>query len=295
MIRRIARWLIGICFKRYRRPWKHGPVKIKDRVSHKHFTLMWRPDGYAETQIFRHGLYGSWERRSLLIWAHLSADVAEILDIGANTGIYSLLARTNNPHATIVAVEPIPINAAALESNIVANNANIIVERVALSDREGVGVMYMLEDRVNYMTAINHDRYALHPEIVGSSKVVPIQVPIATWSTVQGKYNVSNPQLIKIDVEGHEVEVLHTLYDHIRARRPTLLLEIMSSINASRINTMLDGLGYAFISIDEKSHSAVRVSSLWDNDHQNFLLCRPEIAQKLVARGLVRNAEERSY
>jgi FkbM family methyltransferase len=284
--------ILGPFFARHERPWRPGLIAIKDEISRTTLLLSWRPDSFMETQFFQHGLYGGWERHSLRIWAHVSSDASEILDIGANTGIYSLLARKNNPEATIVAVEPIEINANVLQTNINANEAGVIVERVAMSEVSGEAVMYMLKDRLNYMTSINDNRYAPHPEIIGKSDVVPVTVPLLTWPDLQAKHSLVGPDLIKIDVEGHEVPVLRSLQTHIVQRRPTILLEVIGSENASAINDMLLGLNYVFISVDESGCKASIVDSLWDNDHQNFLICRRDVAQSLVSRGLVQGVVE---
>jgi FkbM family methyltransferase len=252
--------------------------------------MTWRSDSMMETQFFRHGLYGAWERQSLRIWAHLCADAHEILDVGANTGVYSLLARKNSPSATIVALEPISANADVLQANVDANDANVIVERIALSDRDGEAVMYMLKDQLNYMTSINDNRYARHPEIAGRAAVVPIGVSVATWETLKAKRHLTCPDLIKIDVEGHEVAVMRSLYAHIAEHRPTILLEVIGDENAASVNEMLRPLDYVFVSIDEVGRTATEVESLWDNNHQNFLLCRRGIGDALRRKGLIRAA-----
>ena len=292
MMKRAVKRMLGYFIARYRLPKESGLIEIADECSGQKLLLTWRPDSMMETQFFRYGLYGAWERHSLRIWAHASVAAQEVLDIGANTGIYSLLARKNNPRATIVAVEPVPVNADVLQANIEANSAGIIVERMAMSDTDGEAVMYMLKDQLNYMTSVNDDRYALHPEIAGDTEVVPIRVPIGTWDGLQQKHSLAGPDLIKIDVEGHEVAVLKSLQHHIARHRPTLLLEIIGADNAATINAMLSGLDYVFISIDESSCQAKAVDSMWDNDHQNFLVCRPEIARSLVSKGLVQGPTE---
>lgn len=288
MIKTIAKQVLGTFVRRYRIPSRPGLISVWDEVSRQHIMMTWRSDSMMETQFFRYGLYGAWERQSLRIWAHLCVDAHEILDVGANTGVYSLLARKNNPSAKIVALEPIPANADVLQANLDANVAGVVVERIAMSDSDGEAVMYMLKDQLNYMTSVNDNRYALHPEIAGRGTVVPIGVPVMTWATLKAKGELKRPDLIKIDVEGHEVAVMRSLYAHVAQYRPTILLEVIGAENADSVNEMLRSLDYVFISIDEVGRTATVVESLWDNDHQNFLLCRQEVADALRTNGLVR-------
>ncbi len=286
MIKKTAKRILGTVIRRYRMPSAPGLIAVQDQVSGQRLMMSWRPDSMMETEFFRHGLYGSWERHSLRIWASLCSTASEILDIGANTGVYSLLARKNNPSATIVALEPVPANADVLQVNVDANAAGVIVERFAMSDRDGEAVMYMLKDQLNYMTSVNDDRYALHPEIVGQSTVVPISIPIETWATLKTKHGLKGPELIKIDVEGHELAVMRSLHAHVAEHLPTILIEVIGDENAASLNAMLRHLDYVYISIDEADRSAKVVESLWDNDHQNFLICRAEVADVLRSRGL---------
>lgn len=293
MIKKATKRLLGTFFPRYRTPSQPGLIPVWDEVSGQRLLMTWRSDSMMETKFFRYGLYGSWERHSLRIWAHLCAGAHEILDVGANTGVYSLLARKNNPSANIVALEPIPANADVLQANVDANAAGIVVERVAMSDHDGEAVMHMLKDQLNYMTSVNADRYALHPEVVGQSTVVPINVPIATWATLKSRHGLKGPDLIKIDVEGHEVAVMRSLQTHVAERRPTILIEVIGDGNATSLNDMLRELEYSFFAIDETGRSAKLVESLWDNDHQNFLICRREVAELLQSKGLVSVAATR--
>lgn len=286
MIRLAAKRILGTMLRRYRLPMRRGFIEIHDEIAKKTLKLYWREDSFMETEFYRYGLYGSWERHSLRIWAHVSRGAQEILDVGANTGIYSLVARNNNPTARIIAIEPIQINADILEANIDANHADVIVERMAMSDREGEAEMFMLRDRLNYMTSLNDNRYARHPEIAGQSEIVTTKVPVGTYRTLAEKHALDGPDLIKIDVEGHEVAVLGSLLPLIRNHRPMILLEVIGDDNARAINEMMNGLGYVYLSIHEKGQRAIFSPVLWDNDHQNFLVCRREQALQLQQVGL---------
>src|SRR5436305_6739082 len=50
---------------------------------------------------------GGWERESLRIWSELCTQADCIVDIGANTGVFALLAKTINPKARVIAFEPV--------------------------------------------------------------------------------------------------------------------------------------------------------------------------------------------
>jgi FkbM family methyltransferase len=261
-------------------------IKIPDSIAQKTFQMSMRADSYIESLILAKGLYGDWEKESLKIWAELSKKCGIIIDIGANTGIYSLLAQNNNPKAKIIAIEPVDINFGVLSQNIKQNRFPINVEKVALSDKEGIAKMYMLKDRLNYMTSVNDDRYALHPEIKGNIEVVEIEVPIKPFSYIHQKYNLDDINLIKIDVEGHELTVIKSMMLYLEKYKPSLLIEIIGDENAKELDNLLKIIGYEYISIDEINKSVV-VNKLWDNDHHNFLICNKDIIKYLEFKNLV--------
>ena len=65
---------------------------------------------FMENELFWLGFNGGWEKKSLEVWVKLCKHCSTIFDIGANSGIYSLVAQSVNPEAEIFAFEPIPGN-----------------------------------------------------------------------------------------------------------------------------------------------------------------------------------------
>ncbi len=62
--------------------------------------------GRIENETYWKGLFNTFEHEMGWIWIMLSKKSHVILDIGANTGIYSLVAKTVNPSSEIYAFEP---------------------------------------------------------------------------------------------------------------------------------------------------------------------------------------------
>jgi FkbM family methyltransferase len=261
-------------------------IRIKDSIAGKPFQMYLREDSMMERFFLSKGLYGEWERESLKIWAELSKKSKTIIDIGANTGVFSMVAQNNNPLAKVIAIEPIAINFEVLTMNRRQNNFPVHCENVALSDSTGTAKMFVLRDRLNYMASVNDNRYALHPEIQEGASIEEIEVPIKPFSYVNDKYKLENIDLIKIDVEGHEITVLNGMLPYIKKSRPLILIEVIGDDNADVIDKMFTNLGYRFVSIDEAS-KAVVVNKLWDNDHHNFLLCNDSTIEFLKKKGLI--------
>ena len=261
-------------------------INVHDEVAKKSFFLYFRRDCLMEAKILEKGLYGGWEKESFKIWANLSQNSNIIFDIGANTGIFSMLAANNNNNANIIAVEPVNLNCELLNMNIEKNKFNIHAEKVAISDKEGIAKMFMLKDQLNYMTSVNDDRYAKHPEIRGNADVVEIEVPIVPFSKIFEKFQLATIDLIKIDVEGHEITVLKGMMSYLKKYKPAILIEVIGDENAQVMNLMFDEIGYSYVAIDEINPSKV-VEKLWDNHHHNFLVCMPVHIQLLKKLQLI--------
>nr|WP_305891407.1 FkbM family methyltransferase [Methylomonas sp. SURF-1] len=203
------------------------------------------------------------------------------MDVGANTGIYSLISKSNSPFAKIIAIEPIDVNFEVLHNNIIKNNFSIITEKVALSNYQGSATMFALKNKLNYMTQIDKNRYALHPEIAKNHEISKILVEVKSFDYFAFKYDIEDIDLIKVDVEGSELSVLETLWPILSSNLPSIILEIIGNDSADRINELLSTLDYDYFSIDEIGRRITKVDRLWDNNHQNFLICKAEILEYL--------------
>jgi FkbM family methyltransferase len=265
---------------------KQNTISVFDDVSKSTFKLVLRDDCYIEKEIQQFGLYGYFEKESLKLWSKLCKDSSVIIDIGANTGLYSILAKVNNPNSQVLSIEPIHTNFSVLKSNIKINKFQINTEQVALSNVKGVAKMYMFKDKLNYMTSINSNRYEGNPEIIQGKEIVEVDVPLEKFSTLFNKYAFSSLDLIKIDVEGHEVEVLSSMIELIKKYKSTILVEILTNDVAESLNLLFKDLGYYFIEIDEVSMPK-KVEKLNENHHHNYLVCNQDIYLKLCNNKLI--------
>lgn len=261
-------------------------INIKDDIGQKTFKMYLRDDSFMENIILSKGLYGEWEKESLKIWAELSKKSQIIIDIGANSGIYSMLAQSNNAEAKIIAIEPVGINFMILTKNIKKNNFPIKLERVALSDSEGTAKMFILKNKLNYMTCVNDNRYATDPKLQDDAEVVEIEVTLKPFTYIIEKHDLNRIDLIKIDVEGHEPKVVNAMLPYLEEYKPNILIEIIGDNNAEILDRMFQKIGYKYISIDEINKSVV-VDKLWDNNHHNFLICGECEIEYLKSKQLV--------
>src|SRR5580693_5946929 len=91
----------------------------------------------VDWQLHRSFAYGSWEPEVVRsIQSHVKRGM-RVLDIGAQSGFYSLLlSRLIGPEGLVFAFEPLPANYRILEENVSLNHiSNVVVIREAVSDQ----------------------------------------------------------------------------------------------------------------------------------------------------------------
>ncbi|MDQ3100589.1 MAG: FkbM family methyltransferase, partial [Bacteroidota bacterium] len=217
-----------------------------------------------------------WEKISLRLWEQLAQRSDVIFDIGANTGIYSLIAGTVNRKATIIAVEPIQRVYKKLVHNIGLNGLNITPLNVAISDHDGTAPIY---DQVEseHVLAVSLQPGWNQPHI----KTTAVEVSIRTVASIMEELSLPRVDLLKIDVEGHELSVLNGFKQIIEQDQPSMLLELLSPESAETASALIARVNYVFYSIDERTWPPEQVDRLEKSRYHNVLICLPEVARKI--------------
>lgn len=174
-------------------------------------------------KIARVGLY---EKESLeylnALLARLDAPV--VLDIGANIGNHSLAFATQA--AAVHAFEPLPEVVAVLEHNVRQNGLkNIHIHRYALSDENSEAVLY--QNRSGNVGGSSFDRSAGDVEAVRVAKQI--------GDEVVRELGIDRIDLLKIDVEAHEVYVLKGLMNTLQKQRPFIMMEWADQLTIARL------------------------------------------------------------
>lgn len=245
-------------------------VKVDDLKS---FRI--RHHGYeVENEIFWNGIYGGWEKHSLRIWKELCATAETIFDIGANTGVYALLAQTVKPNSNVYAFEPVERVFKKLEYNVNLNGFDIKCIKKAVSNFDGKATIYDSDSEHIYSVTVNKNT---NPQ---SEKPVPVEIETIKLDSFIKQEGITSIDLMKIDVETHEVEVLEGFREYIHTFQPSMLIEVLNEEVASGIQELIDGIDYVFFNIDENTGIRM-VPKLSKSDYYNFLICKRDIAEKL--------------
>ncbi len=232
--------------------------------------------GYMqENDIFWKGIPNGWEKKSLALWIELSKNCNSIFDIGANTGVYALVAKTINPTAEVYAFEPIPAVYKALQKNIASNNFNIKSYELGLSDYDGKAKIFLLHGvDFDYSVTVNKN-------LRTRSKVDEVSIDVQKLSTFIEFNAISKIDLMKLDVETHEVEVLKGMGIWLKQFKPTLIIEVLSDEIAEQLNEIFKDMDYLYFNIDDEKNSIRQTDKITKSYSWNFLLCTKLTAQNL--------------
>ena len=156
-----------------------------------------------------HKVRGSLEQEMLNLRGLVSTTEVAI-DVGANYGIWSYAL--SKLYRKVEAFEPNPVCAAELEAS---NIGNLNIHNVALSSLRGSAELHI-------PTAFGVPRAGLGTfnTVKGAQKT--IKVPVERLDD----YNFVGVSLIKIDVEGHELDVLKGAEATMLREKPVMVIEI---------------------------------------------------------------------
>jgi len=199
-----------------RRFWPAMRTTVNDIVFDLH-----PADNTTEFRLFTTGEPDEPESLAALV-SRVRERKVRVFDIGANCGLYALtLARAAAAGSTVHAFEPSPVMAARLERNVSLNglDACVKVHCVALGASTGHATLNV--------HAKNHGQSSLLTLEAGAGTVSVAQDTLLTF--VGEGTPESTSTIVKIDVEGHEDDVLHPFLERCPPDRlpDAILVEVV--------------------------------------------------------------------
>jgi FkbM family methyltransferase len=140
-----------------------------------------------------------------------------IWDVGANIGYFSTrFARWTGPQGTVYAFEPAPDTAARLRKA-TAPFPNVRIVQQGLSDAEGA---------IGFLRDSNPDGATSRIAVSGDGSAEET-ITITTGDSLIAGGTVTAPDVVKMDIEGHELEALTGIAGLLRTRPPRhLFIEV---------------------------------------------------------------------
>lgn len=133
-------------------------------------------------------------------------DIKAIVDVGANIGAASVMLLTLFPQAKVIAIEPEPGNVAMLERNLAPYGERAVVIQAALwPTAEPLQVV-----RHHYRDKLDWSNQVKPADNTAST------VPGITMQEILEMQKLTSIELLKIDIEGAELEVLQGNTDWLK-------------------------------------------------------------------------------
>lgn len=210
------------------------------------------------------------------------------IDIGAHYGFYTLLVASVSPNTRVLAFEPSPVNVTALRENVSLNGfANIEVEELALSNSNESKIFHVAE-------ASDSGGFTNHP-LAKTAWEIPVTARRLDSLQIDGL--LDQPVLIKLDAEGHELEILEGMRSILETnRRLELVIEFNPKCLRSaghrpvEVLEFISRLGYAIFFLDDKKRIPYKVLPQqfdeWvqkvGNGYFNVFCCRQETSLSVL-------------
>ncbi len=243
-----------------------------------------------ENQLFWKGLDG-FEPNSLKLWAKMSKNSETIFDLGANSGVFSLISKSENPNSKVFAFEPVDRVFKILKKNVLINNYDVVCSKLAVSNEDGIGYFFDDDEEFTQSVVINLDlEDTASGRGVEKNELHKVETKLIKLDTFIEQNDIQNIDLLKIDVETHEPEVIEGFKKNLKNFRPTLLVEIIRDSVAESLEKQLADLNYMFFYINEpfggvdeeaEGKPYQQVERLVGGAFGNYLICSSEKAREL--------------
>jgi FkbM family methyltransferase len=189
--------------------------------------LFWVDDKweFVKSDYIKKGL--EWEHHIQELFRQYVKEGDTVIDMGGHIGTHTIvLSRCVGPKGKVHVFEPQTKLFTELLVNITLNRCeNVFPHRIALGSKEGVAY-------INHPNPINE----------GMAKISSSGEKVALKTL--DSFNISNVSLIKIDIEGYEIEALKGALTTIQKNRPVLIIEVFKGPECAERLKFIKSLGY---------------------------------------------------
>ncbi|WP_136660982.1 FkbM family methyltransferase [Nitratireductor sp. XY-223] len=203
-------------------------------------------DDLVALTYFWHGA-NSYEAGSLDIWLRLAKNAQNVLDVGAFSGLYSLVAASACPDACIWAFEPSRRTHGRLLLNAYINGYQKRIRAINNAVSNEVSELRLMQFRGENILGNGAAIVEKQLPVTDVTEVVGV-IPLDDFCVSEGV----RPDLLKIDVEGAEVMALEGMAEMLATDQPTMLVEVTPQ-TAKDVKAFLDRLGYKTCIVDDRT------------------------------------------
>lgn len=275
-----------------------GIIPLQCRLGRYYFLDL--GDDVVARYLFWFGAFG-YERSSAALFTSLAKKASWVIDLGAYSGYYSILAACLAGNTNVIAIEANPYSYHRLSENLAINGSKAISRNLAIipdgESQDSVKMMYNADlDVLDTGAFAPHESAELIPQ--KKTKTSWFTVPALSFSSLAKELDIGSKEqgaddrfiLIKLDIEGLEAAVFSDILNCLSGSEIVVMVEILTQATAEKImNIMNDHGGLAMAYVDEYSQTMTLVegSSLMRREgSRNVFVCSSARAIRLVNTGV---------
>jgi FkbM family methyltransferase len=253
--------------------------------------LMRWPDGLVFELVPReqvsHVVYlsGTYEPNTLRLLRAWLEPGRVFIDVGANVGVITLAASSwVGATGRVIAIEPSSREFARLERHVRLNAlTNVSTVRAAVAATSGPRTLRVASSATaGGNTLGSHFAYA-EMEATGVERVEAV-----TLDELASRLRLERVDVVKLDIEGAEVEALRGASDLLRRHRPSLVVEVCATalegngVTVAALEAALRTARYTTFEIDDQTGELIRVEALAAEGGRNVAALPTEDAEARV-------------
>lgn len=191
--------------------------------------------------LWLHGLM-RYEAPLPALFMRIAQGAQTILDVGANSGLYAIVAALVEPRCQVHAFEPFPPALKWLQANLNLNGLQkrVTVVPAAAGSELGMADLFIpakaYGNTLETSSSLNGRFRAKHSEVL-KVKVVPLDDYVH-------EARIAKVSILRADVEGAEHLMMGGATGILRDHRPMMFLEVLSPIGADQLEPFRARFGY---------------------------------------------------
>jgi len=201
---------------------------VSGELENHRYLLKCRPSNFIETSVYENG---AWEPNLLKLMSSFISEDSVMLDIGANVGAISIPLARKHPFSEFHCFEPHPDIFGDLKFNLIINKLkNVIPIRKIVCGKETENISFFAQQAGSNN---NLGLSSLRPNSdLGEYKEIKVA---GTSIDVHCRSFDKSVSVIKIDVQGAELDVLASAKDVLSNHRPVIFFEFEEEYYKSEV------------------------------------------------------------
>lgn len=234
----------------------HSYLKFDNKYKARFYL---NPENYIDSHVLRSGYYESEVLEAILPF--LGTD-SVFWDIGANFGLHAITAKFLKPQCRVVCIEPSPVMMTRLQANLKLNSLAVDMVNVALSDSSGFQDLHLVDGNPGMSTLKPWEKAHYNSKVLCWCD---------TGDRLVLNHFLPQPTVIKLDVEGSELEVLKGLQQILKN---PLLKAIIFEENTNILIQKQDNQVYKLLTQEEFTIELLKRHEHTYHQLDNFIAIR---------------------